>query len=406
MKTLVRKLIPQKAINFGRHKPTAILANLKYGFPSKKMTVIGVTGTDGKTTTVNMIYRILKNAGKKVSMVSTINAEVGGKSFDTGFHVTSPDPFPLQKLIKGAKTAGDEIIILEVTSHALDQYRFWGVHFDIGVITNITHDHFDYHKTFENYFETKAKLIKDVGVAVLNRGENHFEKLSKKTRGKVVSFGLTKNADFNPYKFPLKLKIPGDYNLLNAYAAAAVAVNLDVPTKVIKETLEDFSNLEGRFQSIENKMGINIIVDFAHTPNAMENVLKTLRKQAKGKLITVFGCAGLRDVEKRPEMGEISARLSDNVVITSEDPRGLIDKINEEILKGVEKAGGKLGEKVFIEIDRQKAISLAVLKLASKGDTVAILGKGHEKSLNLDGVKETPWSDVEAVHKALVQDGR
>lgn len=401
MKRLVRKVIPQKAINLLRHLPTAVLANLIYGFPSKKMTVIGVTGTDGKTTTVNMIYQILKSAGKAVSMVSTINAEIAGKSYDTGFHVTNPDPMLLQKFIKLAKTQNQQYLVLEVTSHGLDQFRAWGVKFDIGVITNITHEHLDYHGNWENYFKAKASLIKKVRIAVLNRSEKHFERLKKLTSGKVVSFGLTKQADFYPLKFPLKLALPGEYNLQNAMAASAAAVNLGIDSKIIKSALESFNTLEGRMNEISNDRGIKIYVDFAHTPFALEQSLKALRPKTSGQLIAVFGSAGARDVEKRGLMGGISAKLADLSVITAEDPRGELEKINAQILEGAQKNRGELGKNVFIEGDRQKAINLALNTLAKKGDVVGIFGKGHEKSLNYDGKTETPWSDHEAVKKAL-----
>ncbi len=401
MKRLIRKVIPQKAVNLFRHLPTAVLANILYGFPSRKMTVIGVTGTDGKTTTVNMIYQILKAAGKKVSMVSTINAEIAGKSYDTGFHVTNPDPMMLQKFIKMATQAGEEMLVLEVTSHGLDQYRAWGVHFDVGVITNITHEHLDYHKTWENYFQAKSKLIKQVKLAILNRAEDHYGRLRGLTSGKVVSFGLTKQADFNPVKFPFKLAIPGQYNVLNALAASAVAVHFDVDSKIIKQTLEHFSSLDGRMNEIQNSRGIKIIVDFAHTPNALKEALQALKPLTTGRLIAVFGAAGARDVEKRALMGEISARYADLTVITAEDPRGELDQINAQILEGAQKAKGELGRNVYIEGDRGKAIEMAINKLAKKGDTVGIFGKGHEKSMNYSGKFEEPWSDHEAVQKAL-----
>lgn len=399
MKSLIRKLLSQDFINNFYHLPKAVLANIIYGFPSRGMTVIGVTGTDGKTTTVNMIYRIMRDAGKKVSMVSTINAEIAGKSYDTGFHVTSPEPFMVQKFAKQAKDSGDDYLVLEVSSHALDQYRFWGTKFTVGVITNITHDHLDYHKTWENYFLAKAKLIKNTKVAVINRDEKHFEKLSKKTF-KIVSFGLSKQADFNPINFPFKLKMLGDYNVLNSLAAAAVADNLGIEPKVIKSSLSNFSNLLGRMEEVKNKKGIKIIIDFAATPNGLEQALKTLRKETKGRLISVFGSAGLRDEQKRPLMGAVSAKLADISIITAEDPRGYLEKINQQILEGALKVGATLNKNVYVVPDRGEAIKFAI-KLAKKGDCIGIFGKGHEKSMNYDGKKEIPWSDQEAVKKAL-----
>lgn len=391
--------------NYLKHLPEAISANVRYRFPSKGMVVVGVTGTDGKTTTVNMIYKILKDAGKKVSMISTINAVIGEKEYDTGLHVTSPRPSMMQKYLYQAKLMGSQYMILEVTSHALNQFRVWGVKFDIGVITNVTHEHLDYHKTLECYLQTKARLIKRISVAILNRDDKHFEKLKKLTSGKVVSFGLTKQADFNPLKFPLRLVIPGEYNMYNALAAAAVAVNLGVRTKFIKESLEKFETLPGRMQEVKNNLGIKVVVDFAHTPNALDNALRSLKLNMKNasnatKLITVFGCAGDRDVLKRPLMGEVSAKLSDTTILTDEDPRNEdSNKIAEEIAAGARGAGAREGENLFKEPDREKAIKLAI-KMANKGDVVGIFGKGHETSMNYSGV-EKPWSDVLAVQKIL-----
>ncbi len=387
----------------GKHLPAAILANARYGFPSRGLKVIGVSGTDGKTTTVNMIYQVLKAADKKVSMISTINAVIGEQSFETGFHVTSPSRMDTQRLIRQAKKAGSEYLVLEVTSHALDQYRVWGIKFEVGVITNITHEHLDYHKNWENYFQAKAKLIKDVKVAVLNRGETYFERLSKMTKGKVLSFGLTKNAGFNPIKFPLKLKLPGEYNIMNALAATAVCVSLGISADLIKRILTDFSDLPGRMEEVENVKGIKIVIDFAHTPNALEQALKTLRSQTKGKLIAVFGAAGERDRAKRPLMGEVAAKYADLVVLTSEDPRkGDPMKIIKEIVEGYEKGKAlsvKGKETLYKEPNRQKAIEMAI-KMAKKGDTVGVFGKGHEKSMNIKG-KEIPWSEKQAIEKAI-----
>ncbi len=398
---LIRKLIPQSAINKFKHLPTAILANLIYGFPSRKIKVIGVTGTDGKTTTVNMIYQILKAAGKRVSMVSTVNAVIGSKKLDTGFHVTSPDPLMVQKLIRQSVRYKDEYIVLEVTSHALDQYRFWGVNFMAAVITNITHEHLDYHKRWENYFYTKAKLIKDAKIAVINRDETHYLKLASLANGDVYSFGLSREADFNPTKFPIRLNIFGEFNLLNALAAATLTINLNIDGEIVRNSLAKFKLPIGRMDEIKNERGFKIYIDFAHTPNGLSQALKALNKQKKGRIIAIIGAEGYRDEQKRPMMGEIATKLSDIVIITSVDPRGLIEQINNQIMQGVKRVGGILGENIFIENNRLKAIDLALNQLAKKGDTIAIFGKGHEKTMNLDGKGEVGWSDYLAVEKSL-----
>lgn len=415
MKDFIKQFLPQWVINYFWHLPMAILANLVYGFPSRGLTVIGVTGTDGKTTTVNMIYQILKSSGKKVSMVSTINAVVGGKSMETGFHTTSPYPFMVQKLIRDAVDRGSRYIVLEVTSHALDQFRFWGISFDAAVITNITHEHLDYHGTWNNYFNSKAKLINNVKIAVLNRDEKHFSRLSHippfgKLQGKhrmckVISFGVSNSADFNPKKFPLKLRIPGEFNVLNGLAASATCSAFGVEAKTIKSALISFQALPGRMEEVENKKGIRIVIDFAHTPNGLENALTSLRsRESPGRLIALIGAEGARDTKKRPMMGEVAQKLSDIVIVTSVDPRGEIREINKQIKKGALKAGAKSGVNFYIVSDRQKAINFAINQLAQKGDFVGIFGKGHEKSMNIDGKVEFPWSDLKAVKIAL-QDG-
>lgn len=397
-----KKLVPQKAKNYLKHFPTAVISNLKYKSPGKKLKIIGVTGTDGKTTTTNMIYKILKDSGKKVSMISTINAVIADKEYDTGFHVTSPSSPKIQSLLKKALDGGSEYVVLETTAHALDQFRFWGIPFYGGVITNITHEHLDYFKTMEKYVLTKAKLLKGVKIAALNSEDKYFNVLRKSTSGKIISFGMTQKSDFNPARLPLNLKIPGKYNLYNALAAASLTASLGIDLKSIKKSLENFISLEGRMQEVENKKGIKIFIDFAHTPNGLTQALSALKeiKKKGAKIISLIGAEGYRDEGKRLQLGEISAKLSDITIITSVDPRGLLPEINKEILKGVKKGGGKIGKNAFVIDDREEAIGKAI-SLAKKGDIVGIFGKGHETSMNLDGKKELPWSDVKAVEKIL-----
>lgn len=392
----MRPRIIQILINNFKHLPEAILANVIYGFPARRLTVIGVTGTDGKTTTVNMIYQILKAAGLKVSMISTINAVVGGEVLDTGFHVTSPDAFTVQKLLKKTLDSGDEYAVLEVTSHGLDQYRFWGVRFKVGVVTNITHDHLDYHRTLDGYIKAKLRLLRSVPFAVINH--NLAGEVRNWYSGKLTTFGL--KGDFTQDKYKLRLKIPGEYNIENALAALAVAKILGIDTKVSQKSLENFEGLEGRMQEVKNNRGIRIFIDFAHTPNGLDKSLKSLRKLTGGKIISIFGAASQRDTKKRPMMGEISARLADITILTDEDPRFEdSNKIIDEIAIGASKVGAEEGINLFRQPDRMKAIRLGLEK-AGRGDVVGVFGKGHEKSMNYLGV-ETPWSELEAVRKAL-----
>lgn len=397
----LRKIIPNSVINFGKHLPLAIYANLIYGFPSRKIKIIGVTGTDGKTTTVNMLYQILKDAGRKVSMVSTINAQIGNKSYDTGFHVTNPGPLTLQKLIKDATNLGSEIIILEVTSQGLVQFRTWGIKFDVGILTNITNEHLDYHKTYEKYLKAKAILFQNSKVAIFNETDKSFKTLKKLVKCKIITYGAL-GSDYNFHKTPIKLKIPGDYNRYNALASYAAALLMGVPKNSALKSLSNFQSLNGRMEQIENKRDIKIIVDFAHTPNALENALKTLKKETKGKLIAVFGCASERDDSKRKVMGVISEKYADVVVLTDEDPRFEDSmKIIGEISKDMRMDEGKT---LFKIPDRFQAIKKALM-IAQKGDTVGIFGKGHEKSMNYKGI-EKPWSDQNAVNEILKNENK
>jgi UDP-N-acetylmuramoyl-L-alanyl-D-glutamate--2,6-diaminopimelate ligase len=290
---------------------------------------------------------------------------------------------------------------LEVTSHGLDQFRFLGIDYEIGVLTNITHEHLDYHQTFENYLRAKAKLFRQAKLAVLNRDDDSYsylENLVAQRGGQVLSYGLKSKADFTPTTFPFKLSLAGEHNRYNALAAIAAVSALGVEKEKITKALASFKGVTGRMEEMETGKDFRVIVDFAHTPNALKQVLRTLKDGlSKGhRLMVVFGAAGLRDREKRPMMGEIAGELADLVVLTAEDPRTeKVEEICEQIAAGCRRAGV---EPTIIS-NRQEAIEFAVKK-AKQGDIVVICGKGHEKSMCF-GKKEYPWSDQEAVKKAL-----
>ena len=366
------------------------------GFAGRKLKIIGVTGTDGKTTTSHLIYEILRNAGFKVALVSTVAAYIGDEEIDTGFHVTSPEPWLLQPLLKKIEKKGFTHLVLEVTSHGLDQNRFVGVKFYVGVITNITHEHLDYHGTFEKYKVAKLKLL-------------------RMARHPIFKYAKSKMRVDNP-------ALAGEYNLYNIGAAEAVVKIFGVRYSVVSEVVKNFAGVPGRMEEIKLGQKFRTIVDFAHTPNALEQVLTELKKQLflsldsardENKLILVFGCAGLRDHAKRPMMGKIAARLADKVIITAEDPRTeSLDDIYRQITSSLPspesstsrfagRRGGStaVGGEVFRVDDRQLAINKAV-SLAKPGDIVVVTGKGHEKSMCF-GKTEYPWSDREAVGKAI-----
>ncbi|MBU2052237.1 UDP-N-acetylmuramoyl-L-alanyl-D-glutamate--2,6-diaminopimelate ligase [Patescibacteria group bacterium] len=360
---------PQRLINLFWHLPQAILANLWFGYPSRRLKVIGVTGTSGKTTTAHLIHHLLQAVGFKVALISSISAP--------GLHVTNPEPFTLQKMLKKLVGQGYQYLVLEVTSHGLDQYRNWGIPFTYGVLTNITHEHLDYHRFFNQYRQAKLKLVRLAKIAVLNRDDPSFKLAQAVARGKTLIF--TDKPDFLA---------------ANVNAATAVALDLGIGRQKIEAALKSFPGIPGRMEVVLEKP-FTVVIDFAHKPDALEKALQFLRRRTKGRIIAVFGCAGLRDHLKRPIMGEISGRLADMTILTAEDPR--TEEVNQ-IINEI-KTGFNTRKKLYLEPDRQKAINLAI-RLAKPGDVVGLFGKAHEKSMCF-GTIEYPWSEHQAVKKAL-----
>lgn len=404
----------QKVKNFF-HFFWAIFSSLFYIYPGRKMSVIGITGTDGKTTTATLIYHILKSAGKRVSLISSISARINGKSFDTGFHVTTPRPWTLQKLMRQAKKGGSEYLVLEVTSHALDQYRILGASIDIGIITNISHEHLDYHKSLDKYREVKAKILRGVKYSILNRDDPSYKYLISKASGKVVTYGINSPSDFTPKNTKFKTKLLGIFNQYNCLAAAAAAKLIGIDDEIINNAIHDFPGISGRMEEIKADKRFKIYIDFAHKINALKNALSTARNMTVNKLIVVFGCAGLRDHLKRPIMGAIAAEIADYAILTAEDPRtedvreiikqiarGCMEKSMIEADKSMKSRKElKSGNKYFWRIpDRQEAINFAIRKLSGQGDVILICGKGHEQSMCY-GRTEYPWDERGAVFKAL-----
>lgn len=398
------------------HFNQAIVANTIYMFPSRGMTVIGVTGTDGKTTTSNLIYHILLSAGYKAAVISTLGAKINGKESDIGLHVTTPGRFAIQAYLKQARKEGVKYVVLEVTSHALDQYRVAGIHFDVGVLTNVTREHLDYHKTYEKYVATKAKLLKQAAIAVVNKDDHSYMQVRKKElKGKenILTYGMKKDADFNPHVFPFESKLIGQFNKYNCLAAIAALQPLHIPADVIRKGIASFRAPRGR-QEIVYKKDFTVINDFAHTPNSFAVILPEMKKMTSNRLIHIFGSAAKRDKYKRPEMGNISAKYADIMIVTAEDPRDEpIADINNDILSGVkdsrfsvvtdvqkENIDFEKGKKyIFVIPDRKDAIAFGI-QIAKKGDVVVMTGKGHEKSMNY-GKGEVPWDETETAKNAL-----
>ena len=411
-RSFLRPIFPQWLVNYLYHFPIAFLASHMYGNPMKNLEIIAVTGTDGKTTTSLMIYDILKTAKKKVAVISTVSAKIGRKSVKTGFHVTSPDPWKLQKLLRQIRSKKYRYVVLEVTSHGLDQFRVYPLHPKIAVLTNITHEHLDYHKNFVSYQTAKLKLLRASSHAVVNKDLEIFGSINAHLPNHHFStFSITNNSQLKPSKvkyykahtvFTLGnteyyLPLTGIYNLYNALSAIAACLIVGVSPADIKRGLANFKGVKGRLEEIPSKTGIHAFVDFAHTPNALSEVLKNLSdKKLKGeKLIVVFGSAGLRDQTKRPLMGEMAGLYADKIIVTSEDPR----TEDPLVIANQIKSGIKSPTKPVIELDRGSAIRKAV-NLAKRGDWVVVCGKGHEETMCF-GENEIPWSDQKELAIAL-----
>lgn len=380
----------------------ALLATIFYGFPSRQLTVVGVTGTDGKTTTTSLIYHLLFEAGYPIAMITSVEARFGQECLTTGLHVTTPNSWWLQRTLRQMVNQGIKYLALEVTSHGLDQYRVLGVNFKLAVFTNVTHEHLDYHRTWENYLAAKARLMNRAKLVILNQDDQSFKSLKQRAEQlglSSISYSLkSSQADLTPKKLKFKTNLAGDYNCSNCLAAIGAANALGVSLDQIRVSLPKFKGVKGRMEVIKTQFGFQAVIDFAHTPNALEKVLQTLKTQTKGKLIAVFGAAGERDQSKRPLMGQVAGQLADIVILTAEDPRTeSVEKIMAQILSGNTNSQAKF----ILQPDRQQAINLAI-KLAKSGDLVGIFGKGHEESMCF-GKQETTWSDQVAVKRALTK---
>jgi UDP-N-acetylmuramoyl-L-alanyl-D-glutamate--2,6-diaminopimelate ligase len=405
--------------------------------------VIGVTGTDGKTTTTNLIYQILLTAGIKAGMISTVNAVIGDEVLDTGFHVTTPDAHDVQRYLARMVEAGLTHVVLETTSHGWAQYRVDACEFDIGVVTNITHEHMDEHGSYENYRAAKARLFSSLEItsekpqgnprlSVINRDDlKSFDFLNDFIKVKKLNYGLSEGADvravdihYSPsgihftaksrdFSVSISSKLVGAFNISNCLAAwTATVYGLKLKPDVAAQGIASLEGIPGRMERIDLGQNFTAIVDFAHTPNALKVALEAAREMlsrsgrklpsatGRSRLIAVFGSAGLRDREKRRMMAEVSAELADLTVLTAEDPRSeSLDGILEEMAAGARSRGGREGESFWRVPDRGEAIRFA-LRLAREGDIVMSCGKGHEQSMCF-GKREHLWDDRTAMRAAL-----
>ena len=428
-----------------------------YGNPSRSMALVGITGTDGKTTTANVLFNILKAASRRAGLISTVQAVIGGEIYNTGLHTTTPDAPDIQRYLAQMRDAGTEIAVLETTSHGLAQHRVTGCAFDVAVITNITHEHLDFHGSYEAYREAKALLFRslnqapgaspksfdwlarDAGLphlpktAVLNRDDRSYEYLARIPTERVITYGAEEQGSlgveeailsnalhltavnirytpagtefdvhFTPSPCHLVSPLIGAFNVSNVLAALGAALALGIGPAAIETGVRTTASIPGRMERIDAGQHFTAIVDFAHTPNALARALETIRRMVApgGRLIVVFGSAGLRDRAKRHLMGEVAARLADVTVVTAEDPRTEdLSAIMAETATALAAAGRVEGADFFCIADRQRAILHAV-RLANPGDVVIVCGKGHEQSMCF-GAIEHPWRDQDALRWVL-----
>lgn len=370
-------------------KALAIGAANYYENPSRSMKMIGVTGTNGKTTSAFMIKAILEQQGYKVGLIGTIANYIGNHKIHT--ERTTPESLELHELFKQMVNSGIDYCVMEVSSHSLSLDRVYGIEFCESIFTNLTQDHLDFHKTFENYFNAKLKLFKLSTSSAINIDDEYGEIAYNLITNNKLSFGLNDNADIMAtdikmhsrgsnftirYKgdsYKLELGIPGNYNVYNALGSIAVCLNQGVELEVIKLALQDVQ-VPGRCELVksDHNLGFEIILDYAHTPDALENILETVREFTKGKLISVYGCGGDRDKTKRAIMGEIGTRLSDFSLITSDNPRTEDPMlIINDVVCGIKKDNFEIIE------NRREAIKRAI-EIAGIGDIIVIAGKGHE----------------------------
>ena len=417
-----RKVLPKSALvglEKSYRKSRAKIISARYGNPARDLRVIAVTGTNGKTTTVNFLNEILKEAGYKTAMFSTANIEIAGVQTVNDTNSTTATVSKLQKFFHDAKKADVEFALIEATSHALDQYKFAGVPIEMAIMTNLTQDHLDYHKTMENYAAAKAKLFEmNPNLVVLNADDEWFDYFNNfATESQKITYGEGELADVKIEKFKLYKKgseanlridnnveleiatnLPGEFNIYNMTAAAAGAYLLGISLKDIQEGIANLEGVSGRFEYTTPGLPFDTIVDYAHTPDALEKLLKSAKEISKNRTILVFGACGDRDREKRPIMGKIAQDLADRIIITDEENYTEdATQIREEIISGISKKNDKLPANIQEIPDRKEAIRKA-LQIAGKGDIVLITGLGHEVYRVIDGEK-TPWNDTQIVRE-------
>jgi UDP-N-acetylmuramoyl-L-alanyl-D-glutamate--2,6-diaminopimelate ligase len=384
-----------------------------YGDPSASLRVVGVTGTNGKTTSVFVLAALLEAAGEQCALLGTVKSVIGGREGPV-LH-TTPEAIDLQASFRAMLDAGDRACAMEVSSHALALHRVDGTHFAAALFTNLTQDHLDFHATMEDYFASKRRLFESApGVRVINVDDPYGRRLAQQ-HPDAVTFALSEPADYGARDLrfgvagaqfvattpdgdlELRSRLPGRFNVANVLGALATAHALGVPLGTIADALPAVAPAPGRFQALDEDQPFTVLIDYAHTPDSLENVLRAARSLTEGRLISVFGCGGDRDRGKRPQMGRISTELADLTIVTSDNPRSEDPAaIVAEILTGVE----AVGEAVEAIVDRHDAIAQAI-SLAQRGDVVVIAGKGHEQGQEFEGGRKVAFDDAQVARSEL-----
>lgn len=399
-----------------------------YGFPGSQLNIIGVTGTNGKTTTTNLITSILEESGQRTGLIGTIHNRIGSEIIPV--HHTTPEAPDLQGVFLNFLGKGARYVVMEVSSHALDLHRVRGTEFDIAVFTNLTQDHLDFHGSMEQYLGAKCKLFSGLGLkgekqrrkfGIINADDPYAAYLIEMTSVPVITYGVNNQADvkaeqvrvtadgvsyllkYTDRLIPVSLKLTGLFNVYNSLAAIATCLVEGISADSIVASLEKIPGIPGRFERVRGEGDFTVIVDYSHTPDSLENCLKTAREFAEERIITVFGCGGDRDKTKRPIMGEVAAKLSDFCIITSDNPRSEDPQaIIQDIIPGVERVMGP--QQYTTTADRREAIYLAVRE-ARPRDVVIIAGKGHE-DYQIIGGQVLPFDDRIVAREAMEAKGR
>lgn len=425
-RSIVKNFIPtnlfRKVEPFG-HLIEAIIWNTLNGFPARGFKVIGVTGTNGKTTTTYLIQKMLHESGYKVGMMSTVGYGVGDEIVPQMHHMTNVSVPEMMKRLKWMKSQGVEWLVLETTSHALAQHRVWGVPYSIAVMTNITHEHLAYHGTFERYVDAKKMMFKQANankkglqVGIINAEDPSAELFAAAIKN-PVTYGVKRGdiqaskvklnpgsvsyeANINGQTYHIETQIPGSFNVYNSLAAVGVGHAVGLSVEQIEQGIKALQGVEGRMTRVDEGQDFSVIVDYAHSPDSFEKLFKDIKPIVKGSLIVLFGSLGGGDIGKRAIQGKLAGEYADTVVIAEEDDRQEDpEQIMNNIADGAIEAGKTKDKDLFLIHDRTKAIQFTVNK-AKKGDMVLLLGKGHEKTIeHADG--EHPWDEIGTAHEAL-----